>query len=186
MAFITLIFIVDDSYFSLMGISFAVLHELGHLLAMHMANIPPQELSFGILNIEISSPLEQNEKNEVFVFLSGPIVNLILGLIFLTAYHFSRNYIIKIALIQNFVLAFINLLPISSLDGGKILSSIISRKLGLDKTEKIMNILSVIFTLPLFTLGFLVMINSKYNLSVLIIACYFISYIFCRETSILK
>ena len=59
------IFTTENSYVPLLGILFAILHEMGHLAAMMLSKEPVRSISFGLVNIGIESEnCEENlEKN---------------------------------------------------------------------------------------------------------------------------
>lgn len=179
MAMITLIFVMDKSYTAVIGLISAFLHEMGHLIAIYLTKGKIKQITFGLINIDIVREeynLDNNIKNELLVFSSGPLVNFIIALIFGFISTINNSELCKAIYYQNIFLGFINLLPINSLDGGKILESILLRKLEYNLSEKILNITSFIFLVPLCTLGILVLLKSKYNFSLLILGCYLISY----------
>ena len=169
---------MDNSYISLFGIIFALFHELGHLILIYIKDgkcLENKKISFGIVNIGIENDLFYDKNfDSNLVLISGPLMNFVLGIIFFSIYFFNKAEIIKIFSIQNFILCFINLLPITSFDGGKILYSILSEKINPIFAYKCINLISIIFLLPLFTFGFFILIKSKYNFSVLILGCYII------------
>ena len=68
------------------------------------------------------------------------------------------------------------------LDGGIILSLILNDKIGnFEKSKKISNIISVVFLIPIAIVGFLVLLSSKYNFSLILLSCYLFSYILFKE-----
>lgn len=180
MAMITLIFVMDKSYTAIIGLVSAFFHEMGHLIAIYLTKGKIKQVTFGLINVDIVKEdynLDNDIKNELLIFSSGPLVNFIIALIFgfINTINSSTSY--QMISYQNVFLGIVNLLPINSLDGGKILESILSRKLEYNLYEKILNITSFIFLVPLCTLGILVLLKSKYNFSLLILVCYLISYI---------
>ena len=48
-------------------------------------------------------------------------------------------------------------------------------------SEKISNIISIIFVIPTFIIGFLLVFISKYNFSLLLLSCYLILYIISKK-----
>ncbi len=175
---------MDNSYIPLFGIMFAIFHELGHLIPIYLKSgkcLENKKISFGIVNIGIENDLFYDKNfDSNLVLISGPLINFVLGIIFCSIYFFNKAEIIKIFSIQNFILCFINLLPITSFDGGKILYNILSEKINPIFAYKCINFISIIFLVPLFTLGLFILIKSKYNFSILILGCYIISYIFFK------
>ena len=81
-----------------------------------------------------------------------------------------------------FFIGMLNLFPIEMLDGGIILSLILNDKIGnFEKSKKISNIISVVFLIPIAIVGFLVLLSSKYNFSLILLSCYLFSYILFKE-----
>ncbi len=106
---------------SLGGLSllFCMLHELGHLFMMKAFGVDLSELKFYGSGIKITSNgLGMLPKpRQAAVYLAGPLTNIMLGLAL-------RGIMGSI----NFALAVFNLLPISYLDGGRLLGLVISEK----------------------------------------------------------
>lgn len=177
LAGITLILVIDKSYFSVFGILFALLHELGHIFVILTKKNNINKINFGIVNIDMI--YENNNfcdyKDELCIFSAGCIVNFVLYLIFILIYFAYNIYFFKIVAYQNLLICVINLLPIESLDGHKILNIILSKKLDLIKRDKILNIISIIFLIPVCILGFTILIKSKYNYSLLVLGLYLFS-----------
>ena len=169
---------MDKSYNAVLGIIFSCVHEIGHIGILLLKQVKLKEISFGLINIDImNEDLQVKPENQILVFLGGPLINLILSFIFAIICVVSPNYIFKIMSLQNLILGFINLLPIKTLDGGKILYVLLSQCIELNKAETITNLISIIFLIPLCILGFIIFVKSKYNFSLLILACYLVSYI---------
>ena len=187
MAMITLIFVMDKSYTAIIGLISAFIHEIGHLIAIYLTKGKIKQVTFGLINVDIVKEdytLNSNIKNELLIFSSGPLINFIIALIFGFLNTTNNSELYKLISYQNIFLGIVNLLPINSLDGGKILESILSRKLEYNLSERILSITSFIFLVPLCTLGILVLIKSKYNFSLLILGCYLISYILIGENNL--
>lgn len=70
--------------------------------------------------VMIASPTNKEENGKISI--SGPIINLTLGVLFLTLFLFSPSqYIFHVGFFLNGFIAFFNLLPIAILDGRKVL-----------------------------------------------------------------
>ncbi len=186
MAMLAFILIMDSSYAAVFGILSAIIHELGHVIAIVLKDGKVKELKFGLVNVDMlneASFTELRAKDEFFILLSGSILNFACAFVFISVYFLLRMSIFKVIAIQNLFIGAVNLLPISSLDGGRILSIFISQKLDLELSEKILDITSFIFLVPLGVLGFMILIKSRYNFSLLILGLYLLSYILFKEDS---
>lgn len=94
---------------------------------------------------------------EIVIAAAGPIVNLIL-MIFCRLYKFDEAAQI------NFSLALFNLLPVSMLDGGRILSPFV--------TERTMRNIGITFGVILSLLGAIVAIYTRTNFLILVVSLY--------------
>ncbi|MGN0550390.1 MAG: site-2 protease family protein [Acutalibacteraceae bacterium] len=178
-----IVFIVDKSGISAICCVSAVLHELGHIAAMYLLKTKPccVKLTLFDINIQDNCKYKRSFKSELFVILSGAAVNLIFssaayGLFCLTdireLLHFSGS---------NLFLAMFNLLPVESLDGGCAVFLFLQRVVDADKAEKILEVISFLFLLPLAVIGFIILLKSKYNFTLLFTSCYLMSIILLKR-----
>ena len=100
-------------------------HEIGHIIALKIKKINIKAMTIypygGVLEID-------NKKNsscldDIFIYICGPLCNLILLIISILIGNHTLGYI-------NFLLMAINLLPAYPLDGFYILSNIFSYKMS--------------------------------------------------------
>ncbi len=180
--FITWILIVHFGF----AISYimAFIHEGVHtlvcwLLSYRDGTINMRPYGYFLQNYEVDFA---SYKDEVLIYTSGPISNIILGIFFCLM---GSDELYRELCTINFTLGFINLLPFFPLDGGKIFTSFLTRKYSYKKVYKTMLFISIIFSflLNLFNLFTLFFKDEKgdvhYNLSLCIFAV-FIS-LWCLE-----
>lgn len=74
-----------------------------------------------------------------------------------------------------------NFIPISSLDGGQIFSMFLRRFFDDFRTKQISFVVSVMFIIPMMTLGFYMFIKSGINISMIVLAIYLSSFLIMRE-----
>ena len=135
----------------------------------------PQKISFGLFGLSVlrRNDIKLNYKNEIITAFCGPFVNI---LIFIGVVPFYLNYrnneILFSVIAVNAALAFFNLLPVSGLDGGRILECALLRKTSVEKTEFILCIISLVFLIPLTVAGFLTLVKSGYNFTLLLLSVY--------------
>lgn len=103
------------------------------------------------------------------------MINLLFFIICFLIYKFLKLNIFKIFSIQNLIIGILNFMPIYSLDGGQILLIFLKQKFGIYIANMILFIISIIFIIPITTLGFFIAIKSNFNFSLLILIFYLIS-----------
>lgn len=149
-----------------------ILHELGHLFAMWLFECAPKEIKLIPTSVQIVRSFSIKPYGETVIAVMGPLVNILLFLIFLVNYLCFNNHIYLVFGIINLVLGIFNLLPVRGLDGGTALHNIISKKFGTDSATKTITVLTLIFGFIILTLGFFLLFNKNFNPTVFIIAIY--------------
>ncbi len=156
----------------LYALFFSLLHEFGHLLVLCAVSNKPKSVTFELSGINICRNTETRVslKQEILVSLGGPIINLILFAIFsLLFMQTTKTEMLNIASV-NLILGVFNLLPIKSLDGGKILYYFLSSVFSYKVAKFVLTITSVAFIFLMLFYGVYVLYITKYNFTMLIIA----------------
>ncbi len=157
-AVLTLMLVVFKNENILMCFLFCIFHELGHLAAMTFFGEKARSITLGYFGMRIDCETRIMPKiPEIVIAAAGPIVNLIL-MIFCRLYKFDEAAQI------NFSLALFNLLPVSMLDGGRILSPFV--------TERTMRNIGITFGVILSLLGAIVAIYTRTNFLILVVSLY--------------
>ena len=183
----------DMEYVFLMLFS-ALIHECGHLLTLRLYKVRVKALVLGLFGgtIVLQKKLI-SYKGDFFVAISGSLANLIFSvmLFFLLRYRFSTP--LFFFFLSNVTYALFNLLPVSNLDGGMALRSLLLIKKEPYEAERIVGLVSRI-SLFLLAFGGLWLVGiCAFNISLLVIVIllyaestggHIISgYEFCRKTS---
>lgn len=180
---IVVVVLIDNSGTTIWGLIAAMIHEFGHIFAMTLRDNKPSEMDFDIFDIKIkdSNRSKNSYKDDIFILIAGPCINLSLSVLFFVLYFIVRLDFLLIPMSENLVLGILNILPIESLDGGQILYCLLVNKIGIKKSEKIVCIISFVFLLPLAALGFTILFRSKYNISLLIVSCYLMAMLILKR-----
>ena len=182
-SFITSLSIFDKSGTMIWGILAAFIHEIGHIIAMVLINRKPVQIKLGLFDINIITN-KQSYKNmfqEMFIILAGPLANIIFTIISYLLLKQSNKETFNFLTYENLFLALLNLLPIESLDGGQIVYILLLNKFNFITCQNIIRITSFFVLTPLAALGFLLLLKSKYNFSLLSISFYLIAIILFKK-----
>ena len=170
---------------------FALIHELGHLLAGILMGMKPEKIELMPFGVSISFKIKVEEYNKkikkgnmleikkILVALAGPLTNFIIIII-------ASNINIDlfkalIVIYTNFLIMIFNLLP---LDGGRILKGILHINFGIQKSEFYTNIISKI-TVTIITILSSVLILYIHNIAIALIDMY-LWYLVIKEDTIYK
>lgn len=176
------LFFLFGLYFALTGKIFifliysvvAVVHELGHSYAAASSGYRLNTITMMPFGAVVSGNIEGlKPKDEFKIALAGPFVNVAIGLLFIaTWWMFPETYAFTdVAAEANFSMALINFLPVFPLDGGRVLSSILSQKIGRERAYKICRSLGVLLSVALLAL-FVTSIFFTVNFTILFFAAF--------------
>ncbi len=142
----------SPGFFLLLGISFwldegvgllpwgllaCVLHELGHMVAATVMGGRVEALSLTVvgaeLRIDYRAPLTYLQDS--LVALAGPATNLLWGIAALALH-------LELAAMLTLAIGAFNLLPISPLDGGRVVHGLLANRLDPDWADRVMTVMS--------------------------------------------
>ena len=173
---------------------FALIHELGHLLAGILMGMKPEKIELMPFGVSISFKIKVEEYNKkikkgnmleikkILVALAGPLTNFIIIII---ASNINIDLFKALIIIYtNFLIMIFNLLPIYPLDGGRILKGILHINFGIQKSEFYTNIISKI-TVTIITILSSVLILYIHNIAIALRDMY-LWYLVIKEDIIYK
>ena len=115
---------------------------------------------------------EATPKEDLIISLSGPLINLILAVIFYVLNSFMPQNYLYILYLGNFALGFFNLIPALPLDGGRILRDILSLRVIYRRANSITIICSIIMGFILMICYFLMFFSGRNNFNIGIISLF--------------
>lgn len=183
MAVICFMTIMDNSHIMFMGIVSSILHEFGHIIAMMCEKRDVKQIKIGMFNVDIldSNRSKFNYSTDLTILFSGSLMNFVICILCIWINLIFKSYIIDVVGYENLFIGIVNLIPVVPLDGGQILFVLLSKKFDIITCEKIMQLVSFFTLLPLAILGFAVLIDSKYNFSLLFLCFYLLSFLLFKN-----
>lgn len=186
--FLVLLIFTGQIKIYLLIMFFALLHEIGHILAGLILGLRPEAVSiipsgfcvkfktnYDDYNVKIKNASKISLK-KLIIAMAGPLVNVIIliaSYIYIevtknmTVFNFQINEIIY----SNFLILIFNLLPIYPLDGGRILKEMFNMMYGIITSYELINKISNI-TIILLTILTSIFILQYHNFAVIVVLTY--------------
>ena len=160
----------------------AVIHETGHLIFICKFCGKPDSIAINPGEVRINANLSDiSYKLDLLITSAGVLFNFLSSYLLSLINLFLTSSILYKFVICNLCIGIFNLLPIKTFDGAQFLANILMRRFSMRTTDTIINILTVILIIPIFTAGFYILLVSRYNYNLLLITIYFISIIITKE-----
>lgn len=166
--FLICLFFSERRVYTLIALTAAAIHELGHIIAAKARKIELSSLSLDLLGARIGTGARLNSYfDEIVLCAAGPLANFIFGAIVILSSLRINEYMMFFAA-SSIALGTLNSLPIKSFDGGKILTCLLARSFGIYISEKIVSALSFIccFALWCFSVYLLIRVGASLSLFV--------------------
>lgn len=171
-AMLCLMLVIDRTGLILPTLFAVLAHETGHLLAMWAADCQPRSIKLIPTSVQITRGFSPKKHGEAGIAFCGPAANLVLfGALMANYSAFKNEQSLNFAAL-NLVIALFNLLPVSGLDGGTLLTIFIAKFTDIYKAESIVRIITVAFAFVAFLLGVYLWVSGTVNISVFIVALY--------------
>lgn len=155
----------------LIGVISIILHEFTHIFVGNKLGCKIYDLEIGLVGAkaELSDIEDLIDKEKLILYLSGPIMNFILALVFCALYAISGFSIFNTGCEVNIGLFIFNLIPAYPLDGSRILEIMLSKYNSYTKSKKITILISYILSACLIILFFIMIFLHKVNINLLLI-----------------
>lgn len=164
-------------YFFMLLLS-ATLHEAGHIFAAKMLGVKIDE--FGITLLGAKLKLGGNlvsYSGDALIYLAGAVSNLSASFTALVLRQFYSDDRLIFFVFANLAYAVFNMLPIRGLDGGGFLLSLLCRKGELYNSERILDIVSLVFVIFFCILSVFLITFTEFNLSLTAALIFFLTLI---------
>ena len=176
---ITFFSLLNSGNIYLHALFVAFIHEFGHLAATIIVDCKiscVEFLPFGI-RMRLAAAINTLPRHKsLLIIIFGPLANI---LSFFSIFLLSKK--MCDAAIIHLATAIFNLLPIGTLDGGKILCEILGVWFEFEKSQQICDVISLGLAVGLFFLGFVLLIYTGYNFSLILTAIYLSAVIIYKQ-----
>lgn len=164
----------------LLGLA-ALIHELGHLAAAVACGVRIAGMRLDLFGARLELPGLLSYRQELLVALGGPAANLLTATVLFRAWTACGcpvcgaspslsgwALVLGVLLPASLGLCAVNLLPVASLDGGRILSCLLSLTLGADVARRVLRLLSLFLLSLLWLLSVYALLRAGQFLSLFV------------------
>ncbi len=143
---------LTHSYFAICALISVILHELGHILAAKICGVNMSFLKISIYGAGLTpSNYRFSYTDEIIIALFGPLTNIVTALLMLPFYSMTSSDLIVYFVSSSLILAFLNLLPVKTFDGGRIVHSLLCIFFYPETSDKILSVISFFFIFVLWS-----------------------------------
>ncbi len=158
--FVSAFFVImsDTSVYTLIFLSGVLVHEAGHIFALHMCKTKPKKICIYPFGVDMKCDVSRlSYEKELFVMLSGAAVNLIICVISFTICVFAYSRELLFTAFCNAFFGITNLIPIKGLDGGRVLYVLLCMHIDEERASRICKVVSNV-SYGILSLVFLIII----------------------------
>ena len=178
---ILLSLILTRSYLSLAALVAAALHECGHILAAKLCRIPLVQMKLGIFGATLQTDRSLcSYGKEIILSAAGPLTNLLCFALCCIAN--AKSETAELFALASLVLAILNLLPISELDGGRIVYCTLASSFSVECAKRVVDALSFAIIFSLWALSVYLILRLGASLSLFVFSCFLFVKIFIKNT----
>lgn len=174
MAVITVMLATDKTGYMLPSLFAIIMHESGHLFAMWVMDVAPKQIKLIPASVQITADITRRYKTDIAVSICGPLTNLVLFVVLYFNFISFKNEAVLLYALINLIIGAFNLLPVTGLDGGTILFSVLARRMDYNRARCILRIITLILSATMLFLGVMFTLRGKINVSVYILGLYFL------------
>lgn len=160
------------------AVSSVLLHEAGHMTAALLLGKRITEIRLMPVGISIGLSAASSYREELLIAAAGPLMNL---LYLAAAAIFMPDRVASSVLAASASLAVLNLLPLKSMDGGRIADAVLSPLLGVETSGRILYVTTCACLSVLWMLSLYVFFYSGVNFTLLLFCAYLFSYLIVKK-----
>lgn len=173
-AVLALLLCLDGGAHVLPAVLACLVHEAGHLLAAHLCGMRIEAVRFGALGIQmVGDSGSVSHFRRAAVSLAGPLTNLLFFVLLLPVPQ-------EFCAVQLLLFLF-HILPAVPLDGGMALYSLLCSVCPEKRAATWVTVISALLALGLGTLGFSILLRTRYNFSLLFLSVYILLYLVLKR-----
>lgn len=155
-----------------------LLHELGHLLFAKLLKIKISSLTLSLLGARIKTEKNMSYSDEFLLALGGPLAGFLGSAVafFISLKHRGNTVVEHFILpfcVISICLALFNLLPLDTLDGGRMLSSLLLSILSIRKAELVLSVIGFLCIFSLWLLSVYMILKSSGGTPMLLFCVFF-------------
>lgn len=174
-AALALLLVLDGGRQVLPMLLACAVHECGHLLAAFWLGMPVRSVTLSLFGIHMEGETGGiSHLRRAAISLMGPLANF---LFFLLLAPFAPKSFCAMQLI----LFLFHILPAVPLDGGEALYSALCAALSARAARRVTLITTFILTVVIGALGFSILLRTRYNFTLLLVALYIMLYLVLKR-----
>ncbi|MBO5937580.1 MAG: hypothetical protein J6Q79_08250 [Clostridia bacterium] len=171
---VTLMLILCSEETVIISLFSSMLHELGHLMLMFLFRQKVISVTFGCFGVRIERQLNHSlsYKKEALIALGGIMVNFVIAGISALCYCvYASDFALKLAAVNIFIALF-NMIPVDTLDIGRVLRYTLLCYTDEGKCQRTVNIVSLVFVNLLVAGCIVYCLFLGFNISLIAVTVY--------------
>ena len=178
---ILLIFYLESPISALLLIAAALVHEFGHFIAMKCSGC-----GFKRIDVEpfgatiVYDAAKTGYRAEVMTALGGPIAGITAAAAGWLCFLYFSSPLLLMFILASILFSFVNLMPMTTLDGGVALRAILLQRSEPDRAEYALKLVSLITAAILCVFSVVLLQFTSFNISLMALTGFQIAIIFAE------
>ena len=158
--------VLCDGWYVICVLLPALFHELGHIAAALARGVRVSELNVTVMGARMTLEGCYSYTDEFIIALCGPLVNIVC-VIFTFALTDKSEWILTFCA-ASISLGVTNLLPIKSFDGGRILNTLLLRRLDIRSADILLSVTSFLSLFAIWCASVYLLLKNAESLSIFV------------------